>query len=198
MNATKGLPVEQELYRNFWDDGLLDLLAGLGVLLIGVGWQFDQPVLAAVGPALLVTMWAPLRRAIVDPRAGYVEFSAGVRARESRGRWMLVSVGVIALLAGIGAYVVAMRGGVMQIGPLVAGLPAVLLGVGAALAGGVLRLPRFTAYAMALVVLGAITVLYGLRPGAPMLVAGPIVLGSGVVLMARFLRDHPATESVDE
>ena len=30
---------ESTLFQSFWDDGLLDLLAGLALLLAGLGWQ---------------------------------------------------------------------------------------------------------------------------------------------------------------
>ena len=75
--------LEGRLFRRYWDDGLLDLLVGVGVLLIGIGWVCDQVALAAFTPALLVPLWRPLRARLVEPRLGAVEF-ADKRVRRQR------------------------------------------------------------------------------------------------------------------
>ena len=85
----KANQLEIALFRSYWDDGLLDLLCGFGLLLIGLGWALDQVALAAALPALLVPLWGPLRRSLVEPRAGFVEFSQ----RVLEGSYLLMETG---------------------------------------------------------------------------------------------------------
>ena len=67
--------VERKAFRSFWNDGLLDLMVGLVILLIGISWWQDIAVMGAIFPAVCASMWYPLRRRLVEPRMGYVEFS---------------------------------------------------------------------------------------------------------------------------
>lgn len=187
--------LEKRVFRSHWEDGLLDLFAALGVLVVGLSWTFDFPVGAALAPALLIPLWRPLRERLIEPRLGRVEFTDD---REHRTRAMLraglyAGVGVLAL--GILAYLGRDRIGTLEAANLVAGLPAVLLAVMAVLASIMIASPRFVLYAGVLVLAGVAGALQGLEPGRILLEAGAFILCVAVFLLIRFFRANPAEEA---
>jgi hypothetical protein len=186
----KANPIEAALFHSYWDDGLLDILAGVGLLGVGVGWAVDLPVLGAVVPALLVPLWLPLRRRIVEPRVGFVEFSQARQHRVARGLYGALGLGVVVLVAALGSYfwIADFRQGSVAT-TLVPGLPAALLALLAVLTGLLTGAQRFGLYGVALVFAAAATILMNGGPAAPMLAGGGLVLCSGIALLVRFLAD---------
>jgi hypothetical protein len=74
---------------------------------------------------------------------------------------------------------------------LIRGLPAVLLGVGALLAGSMFGLRRIYGYAVLLLLSAVLVIVFELDPGWSMLSVGAILLAVGMVLLATFLRNTP-------
>lgn len=100
---------ECRIVRIFWNDGLLDLLAGAGVILMGMAWLAGRVPLGAVVPAFLLPFWRPLRNWITEPRRGFVELSD---AQEGRNRAFLITsilIGVAAFLICLAIYLVVNR-----------------------------------------------------------------------------------------
>ena len=180
---------EAELFKTYWDDGLLDLLFGIGLLMIGVGWWFHQTLVAAIGPALLWTFWIPLRKRLVEPRAGYVEFS---QARETRSRthmWMVLLLGTGSFLFATGVFFYVRSAGMdARLAQIIPALPAVLLAVGAFVGAQFTGAVRFMGYGTALIAGAGLTLVYDLGPAVPMLLGGVVVTASSIVLLTRFLR----------
>lgn len=186
--------LERRIYSTYWDDGLLDLFAAIGVLIVGVSWTFGFPVGAVIAPALLIPLWRPVRQRLIEPRLGCVEFTD---QRESRTRAMLrtglyAGIGVLAL--GVIAYLGRDRIATLAAGDLAAALPAVLVAVMAVLTSVMVASPRFVIYAGVLVLAGIAGALKGLEPGQTLLEAGAFILVVAVILLARFLRGNPAEE----
>jgi len=181
-------PLEAKLFRAYWNDGLFDLLFGIGAVVVGVLWRLELLPLGAAVPALLALAWNPLRRAVVEPRAGWVEFT-GSRTADNRRKLRVaawIGIGALALLvavvlrAGIGEKVVPRD--------LVAGLPAMLVAVMAALVAIGLRLVRFLLYALTFVVASAAVIVAGGEPELAILGGGLTVAVAGAWLLTRFLR----------
>lgn len=187
---------ETRLFQAYWDDGTLDLLAGGAVVLIGVGFMLELFLAEVVVLPLALAMWAVLRKRLVEPRAGYVEFS---RRRRERTRHellatVLVGAGVLALAL---ALAVLVRRGMSIPGAYVDALPASLVAVPAVLTSALTRAWRFVGYAAVLVVAGAGTVVAGTGPGLPLVVGGLVAWSVGLVLLLRFLaasRRYEASE----
>ena len=95
---------EARLFASFWDDGTLDLLTGGAVVLIGLGYVFDAPLVEVVVLPLALTVWAIVRKRVVEPRTGYVEFTRERRARTGRGLLaaLALGAGLLALTRGDG------------------------------------------------------------------------------------------------
>ena len=178
--------LESRLFRSYWDDGLLDTLAGVGVIGIAVSWALDAVALGAVAPAVLAALWAPLRRALVEPRAGLVEFS------ETRtGRMHGMGLGGVALglamLLFVGVYL-ASGSRSSAVSTLAPAIPGLLLGLLAAVIGLALGLPRFLGYAAVLGLAGLAVAIADARPEIAMFAGGAALLLGGAWRLRRFLR----------
>lgn len=183
--------LEADLFRSYWDDGLLDLLCGLALLVLGVGWSATGlGPLAVLQAPLWLALWAPLRKRIVEPHAGFVRFSLARRQRSARDlRWTLaLGVGALALGA-VAAFLLRSReeGPVLQL--LAPGLPAALVALGAGIAGLLTGARRFQAYGLALLAGAVATIAVAGGPAPPLAAGGLVVTASGAVLLARFVRD---------
>lgn len=183
--------IERRVYRTYWNDGLLDVFAAVGVLAIGVFWIFDLPVGAAFVPAWLVPAWGPCRRRFIEPRLGMVEFSDARQRRNTNLLRLIMYIGIACLILGIELYFFRDRLGVDPGDALIAGLPALLLGLLAIATSMLIATPRFLVYAAILAATGATGALYGLRPGLILCIAGAAMLAIAGIVIARFLRDNP-------
>lgn len=181
--------LEKGLFRAYWDDGLLDILFGVALLLTGIGWETRLGVFAVLQAPLWIILWTPLRRAIVEPRAGYVRHSL---ARQQRNTLQLAAtatlgIGILAAILLL-TYLAPWQGAVPAAGNLVAGLPAVLVAAGTVLGGILTGARRLLAYAVVLLAAAAATVYFDRGPALPLTVAGAVVLLSGLCLLTRFVR----------
>jgi len=183
--------IETRLFKSFWDDGLLDILCGISLLAIGIGWGLHHAVISTVAPPLLVPLWGPLRRRLVEPRAGYVEFSQARQEKTRTGLKVTFALLVGTFLLGIGAFLYLQTAGDGEAGGIaryIQGLPGILLGVGALITAQITGARRFAVHALLLISFGAVTIALQLGPAMPMLAGGVAVTLSGLILMIRFLR----------
>jgi len=180
---------ETELFRSYWDDGLVDLLSGLALLVTGLGWETELGALAVIQAPLWIVLWGPLRRRVVEPRAGFVRFSLARQERNVRGLGWTLALGVGFLaLAGLALVVVRGQGAGAALQLLVPGLPALLVAVAAGLAGLLTGARRFLAYGLALLAGALVTVLLGGGPALPLAAVGLVMVASGGTLLARFVQ----------
>lgn len=182
--------IEQRVYRAYWNDGLLDLFAAVGVLATGIFWILDFPVGTAMVPAFLVPLWGPLRKRMVEPRLGMVEFGD---ARKQRTHSLLVQ----AVLLGCGFLALAVtlyffrdHLPVDPSGSLIAGLPAMLVGLMALITTILVATPRFLIHAALLVVAGLLGALLGVEPGWILAAAGSAMLVVALFVVVRFVQNN--------
>lgn len=187
--------LERRLFQAYWDDGLLDLFFGLGVAMLGACWALDLVAVGAAVPALLVPLWAPLRRTLVEPRMGLVRFSVAASGERRRSLLLIFWVGVGALVLFVALFWLAAPAGQRPLETLVAGLPAALLGLLAGFAAIALRLPRFLHYAGLFVVCGVVVAVVGAEPEVAMLAGAVPALLTGGWLLARLLATAPGDGS---
>jgi hypothetical protein len=189
--------IERATYRGSFSDGLLDLFAGIALSFLGLLWLTDYAAFGGLAPALLIPVWPIARRRWVEPRMGYALPNEPRRRKLRMGMLTSITLGVIALLAGIGAYVslgsdgFSVEGVFDRIGP---GLPAFLLALMGGTAALAFDLPRFYAYSGVLVLAGLMGVSFDQEPARSLLVSGLIVSISGLTMLVRFLRNNPVLE----
>lgn len=189
--------MERKAFRSFWGDGLLDLMLGLVLLVFGLAWWQDVAVLGAVFPAACVSMWRPLRRRLVEPRMGFVEFSGDRELKTRSFRFGLA--GFFAGTAVLGMLIIALwKNAVLpQPAEWIAGFPLVLLALPAAGFALFTGCRRFYFYALLLLAAALELVIQGLEPHAGLLASGVVITLSGLFVLARFIMRHPAAREDD-
>ena len=190
MTPISATSMETRMLRTYWNDGLLDLMVGLGILCIGIAWRYDLVAMGPIAPALLASFWKPLREKWITPRIGYVEFSEA-RQEKTKGFFVssiLLGVGMLGLGISVYFYVTA-----HELPPVhfVAGLPAILLSLLAFLAAMGTQLIRFAIYGLILLSSGLGVVATDSRPEGAMLLSAAVMFVVGVVLLVRFFKKNP-------
>lgn len=183
--------IEQRVYRAYWNDGLLDLFAAVGILAIGIFWITDVAYGAAFVPAVLMPLWNPLRKRFIEPRLGMVEFSDTREQRTSNLLKQVFLLGFGFLVLGVALYSYRDKLPVDPSVSLIAGLPAMLLALLALITTVLVATPRFLMHAALLVVAGAAGAILGLEPGWILAAAGAAMLAVAVVVLIRFFRNNP-------
>lgn len=188
---------EQRAYMRYHEDGLLDLLVGLGILLAGLTMLVDLDFpLAALWVVVWVPIWMSGKKSITARRLPDVEVPKEHLAGMMRAGVFIVLMLVLALLAGMvvlwgratGSVPAGFLEGLREYLMVVLGVTgAFVMGVAAWLSG----LGRLYAYA----VLTAVAFVGGYLLNAPIalvvtVVASIITLWGGVMLV-RFVRKYP-------
>jgi len=183
--------LELRIYGHYWDDGLLDLFAAVGVALIGVSWMRGYAAAGAIVPAVLVPLWQPFRQRFVEPRLGFVEFSDSREQQNRKRLKLVVYVGIIALIAALELYFHRELLPGMPGLRLVAGLPAMLLAILAATTALLIASARFLVYSAVLLAAGSAGAWLGWSPGAIMAVGGAVMLVIATAVFTMFLHANP-------
>ena len=185
--------LERQVFRTYWNDGLLDLFGAIGVLAIGIAWLADLHVFGAIVPAMLVPLWAPLRQRLIEPRLGLVEFSDDRERRNTRRLGMVAAFGAGTLGLAVILYFARTRLGIQADVSLIAALPALLLALLAIMTALLVSTGRFLLYAALLAISGIAGALYGIEPGPILVIAAVPMLGIALVVLGRFLQSNPVT-----
>lgn len=193
MNTPNDLKqLQQRVYWSYHQDGLVDILFGLGIIGFGLMLLTDTVIINILAWVPLA-FYVPIKRAVTIPRYGYIEIQSG-RTR----RWAVVSIlaGVAALLlvlaltslirndrlpdswqAWLSDYHMLIIGALLSI-------PLTLISA----LTGLRRMLGYVGLTFA-VILGGI--LLGIQPGLYMIALGAIILLIGAVYLGRFLSRYP-------
>jgi hypothetical protein len=183
--------LERRIHRVYWNDGTLDAIIGVVLILIGIGWQLGQVALGAVIPALAIPVWMALRKGLVEPRMGSVVFSDERRQRERHGMWLTIAAGIVSLGIVLGLIFLQRGGSGGIMGTVSPGIPAALIGVAGILGGILFQIQRLALYGCAAFAIAAAGILLGLEPGLHIVACGIPPLVTGVILLGRFLHEFP-------
>jgi len=182
--------LERRAYRTFVDDGIADVLVGALIVAFGITMATDVDYLPIVVAVVAVPLWRRLRADLVEPRLGYARLRA---ERVSRLKRSGVTLELVMLLVAGALWLVAFGVGegfdrVRDFGGL---LPGMLLAIPAVVGGRQLGLPRLYAYAGVLLLTSVLAFAAGASAAVGLLASGAIVVGSGLVLLRRFVLRYP-------
>lgn len=192
--------LERVSYRSRWKDGLLDLLCGIGVLAVGLGWTLELFWAPGFAVPVLLVAWIGIRKRMVEPRIGRVTFSKARRDMEQRWTRASLLLGIGLLVFFVAYHLFAMREGSgfeAWAQEWIAALPVSLLALLALGAAALTGLTRFVGYAAVLLATGSVTTRLGMEPAPQILIAGTVITLVGLVLFIRFLSAYPLPAHVE-
>jgi hypothetical protein len=185
--------LSRRAYVSYHQDGLIDILIGLGTLGFGL-MMLTGNVVFNMMAWMPIIFYVPLKNRITVPRFGYVQFTSE-RVKKQR---LLIAVmaGLLFFAFAMGLYVFAMWD---EMPPLVeiftAGDGMLLLGGLFALmllaAGLITRLNRLFIYAILTMLILPGGALLGVEPEIRVIFLGALILLIGIILLFRFLRTYP-------
>jgi len=192
--------VEKKTYMSYHQDGLIDIIIGLYALAFGLGIVVDKILdfsFAVLMPGILIAIilpiWIQAKRKITLPRIGYVNIG-------TKGSNKLFALLLGLSVAGLGVFflftMMTFQNGrpewietiLFQYGMIWIGLGAAVIGNLFAYTMGLKRLHGYGLLTLALFVSG-----YFLSVPFEylLLVAGSVIIASGAVLLAQFIRRYP-------
>ena len=192
--------VEKKTYMSYHQDGLIDIIIGLYALAFGLGIVVDKILdfsFAVLMPGILIAIilpiWIQAKRKITLPRIGYVNIG-------TKGSNKLFALLIGLSVAGLGVFflftMMTFQNGrpewietiLFQYGMIWIGLGAAVIGNLFSYTMGLKRLHGYGLLTLALFVSG-----YFLSVPFEylLLVAGSVIIASGAVLLAQFIRRYP-------
>ena len=198
--------VERKAYMSYHQDGLLDMVVGLYALAFGLGVIADKTLEFGFGtimPAILIVIvlpiWIEAKRKITMPRIGFVKFG-------TRGSNKLFALLLGLMVAGLGVFFV------FTLATSQSGRPAwidilfqygmIWIGLGAAVIGSLfaytMGLKRLHGYGLLTFALFAGGYFFSVPFEYLLLVIGSVIIASGAVLLARFIRKYPLPKGASE
>lgn len=188
--------LSRKAYLSYHQDGLIDLLIGLGILGFGLMMLTGNFVFNMLA-WMPILFYVPMKNRITVPRFGYVQFST---ERERKAKLLLaLLVGLLLFSFFIGLYVFAVYDAMPPLvevlmggdGMLLIGGLFALMMLSAALITRLDRLFVYAALTMLIVPGGAVL---GIAPEIRVIFLGAVILLVGIILLIRFLRAYPLPE----
>ena len=196
--------MERKAWTAYFDDGLLDITAGLFVLAFGIGMTTRYTYLTALS-WMVIFFFAAAKKSITVPRAGLVKFSPERERRMKKETLFYVVFFTITAFIGLGFFI-AMAIGIPQsvktiVGELALVTYELIIAAGLCFVAYWKQIKRFYAYAgitLVIIVAGLFIDMPEVNPltiiGYQFFAAGIIILFTGLFVLARFLRRYPNRE----
>jgi len=185
--------LQQRTYASYHQDGLIDLIIGLGIIGFGLMMAFDSSVFSMLS-WMPIIFYVPFKNRITVPRIGYVKFSSsGVRIFSG----IFIALLSFFLLAGIYYFVISgsvspeLSAWIREYYLLVLAIIVAITFSSAAFLTGITRL---YAYGLLFLLIFATGNWLGIEPYIYILATGIVIEAVGIWLMVRFLRRYPLPE----
>jgi magnesium-transporting ATPase (P-type) len=189
----------QRMERNlnaYHQDGLLDILIGLGILMAGVFLLSNLFWLAAILPAVAYPIMQSAKKTITEPRIGALLKEPQQIAATRRSFMGFMVAGVVAMILGFIMFAIlsldllssSAQTLLLKNFPVALGVIAAFLFALTALLSGVGRFYLYGLLSLIFISGGALLNLPGPLYSASL---GLLILLYGITLLARFVREHP-------
>ena len=200
MSQEKGFKkLQQKTYQDYHQDGLIDIIIGLGFIGFGLNMAFDNYAFLFMG-WLPIIFYVPIKNRLTVPRIGYVKFHAS-----NKIVYGLVITVLLVIMAGLFIFFISgpniiseeMQDWLSQYYMLIFGVVAALCFLGA---GFLTRITRLYVYALSVLIIFAAGTWFNVHPAVYTIFTGLLIETVGIWLMVRFLRKYPlpAGENVHE
>jgi hypothetical protein len=191
MSQEKGFKkLQQKTYQDYHQDGLIDIIIGLGFIGFGLNMAFDNYAFLFMG-WLPIIFYVPYKNRLTVPRIGYVKFHAS-----NKIVYGLVITCLLVFMAGLFIFFISgpniiseeMQDWLRQYYMLIFGVVAALCFLGAGL---LTRITRLYLYALSVLIIFAAGTWFDVHPAVYTISTGLLIETVGIWLMVRFLRKYP-------
>jgi hypothetical protein len=190
---------DQIAYLHDHRDGLVDVFAGIILLVMGFWMMTEMFWMGAIMVPLMIPVWRDAKKRITAPRLSHLELTAAGAKRRNATLLMMLVLGFLALLLGLVLFMLLVGGSEMSwlsqwlssyFGLVIGVIGASLLAAVGALNG----LRRFYIYAaLTLAIFPAMTFIK-FHVGIALIVLGGLIFLSGLIILVRFINDYPILE----
>lgn len=189
--------LEKKAYLSYHDDGLLECFIGLFILVFGIGMQFDTVgYLGGTVPALGIPLYAALKKKLILPRIGLVQFGPERKFRMKKEHVFYVVFFAMTALMGVVVFIGFERvtGDVEMFVKRFVMLPMGVIGMIAFSAVAYWKqIPRYGLHAGLMLLFVIIGPLLNVAHPHYFMTLGVLILGIGIVVTVRFFRKYPKT-----
>jgi hypothetical protein len=196
MDSPDLAALERRTYRESFDHGLIDILLGGYLVVLGLQLSFKLGPMGLVGGLMggaAFPIGYALRKALVEPRIGYVKFSP---ARRSRVRWgPCIAAALMVAIILIGIWAIGRRAEFYLFPGF---FPAIVFALPIAVCGYFLEIQRMYLYGAMLVLERWLDAASGEPFEWMYWPSGLIIAAIGFVVLARFLRRYPLLHGVNK
>ena len=182
--------LQQKTYQDYHQDGLIDIIIGLGFIGFGLNMAFDNYAFLFMG-WLPIIFYVPFKNRFTVPRIGYVKFHAS-----NKIVYGLVITILLVIIAGLFIFFISgpniiseeMQDWLSKYYMLIFGVVAALCFFGAGL---LTTITRLYVYALLVLVTSAVGTWFDVHPAVYVIFTGLLIEAVGIWLMIRFLRKYP-------
>jgi hypothetical protein len=183
-------------YIFYHQDGLLDIFAGLWILLAGTAMLADMFWMSGIWVVIFVPLWQSARSSITYPRVPAPEALPSQARQSALAISVLIGLLLLSLLAGLAFFIGFER--LPAFRTFLGNTILIVLGTGMALMLLVpaifIQIRRYYAYAVLALAVFILGQLLGWAFWTAMIVTGSLLTLIGLGLLLRFLRTHPLEE----
>jgi sulfite exporter TauE/SafE len=184
----------RKAYLSYHQDGLIDLIIGLGVLAYGMNFATDESFWSITGWVPII-LYVPLKNKITVPRFGYFKLDEADNVAKKVVGFLVMFLLVISVL-GMAMFLVAdapAPAAVLWIRENTLLFYGLIAAVGFGFAGLISNIKRMFAYALVGLALMAVGQLLGLQEFIPFMLFGGTILVTGLVLLVNFIQKYPVS-----
>jgi len=187
--------LERKVFTSFHEDGIIDIFAGLLLLVDGFLLLSGNPEF--VGPAVVIIfLIPPVKKMVTVPRIGLVNFSSQRNIRQMRLYLVTLVVGLLVFLVFLlNNSSESLTAFAREYYALLLGLIFVLMAGMAALLTGVRRFVWYMAGILVLFIVGQIL---GWEFPVTQALTGGMLFLTGVITLIRFVKKYPKTDIPEE
>jgi hypothetical protein len=184
------IKLQHKTYQDYHQDGLIDIIIGLGFIGFGLNMAFDNYAFLFMG-WLPIIFYVPIKNRLTVPRIGYVKFHAS-----NKIVYGLVITILLVIMAGLFIFFIGgpniiseeMQDWLRKYYMLILGIVAALCFLGAGL---LTKITRLYGYALLLLVTFAAGTWLDVHPAVYVIFTGLLIEANGIWHMIRFLRKYP-------
>jgi hypothetical protein len=184
------IKLQHKTYQDYHQEGLIDIIIGLGFIGFGLNMAFDNYAFLFMG-WLPIIFYVPIKNRLTVPRIGYVKFHAS-----NKIVYGLVITILLVIMAGLFIFFIGgpniiseeMQDWLRKYYMLILGIVAALCFLGAGL---LTKITRLYGYALLLLVTFAAGTWLDVHPAVYVIFTGLLIEANGIWHMIRFLRKYP-------